>query len=162
MSDKIKSVEDGFMDPDEFRKKYDTVYHQRHKEEYLNEISEEERELFTDVEILTARDSGGRFNRFNNTGHNKGKVYDTVNKRLLNSFKRVLDGRITQKGEEEFWEPLFRKLEEGDCKFFETMLNRAMGKPVERIEVKTEGAIEVDLNIPAKFKKAFPDAEDNL
>lgn len=156
MSDKINkinSVDDGFMDPDEFKKKYDTVYNQRHKEEYLDEVSKEERELFTDVQILTARDSGGTFNRFNNTGHNKGKTYDTVNKRLLNSFKRVLDGRITNKGEEAFWKPLFDKLEDGDHKFFETMLNRAMGKPVEHIQVKTDGNIIVDLNIPQKFVK---------
>lgn len=125
----------------DFKTKYETTYLQRREESYLEEVPEGERELYEDVEILTGFTFKGRVNKFFQLGQNKGKVYNTVNKRLENSFKRFLDKKMND--EEEFcvWEKIWDEAVGGDKDFVKILLERGWGKIKDEVEIKTEGEI---------------------
>lgn len=139
---KVNSVPDGFLDPDVFKAKYDTTFAQRWPETKLDEVDEEDRELYDDVDILTGRNKKARTNKFFQTGYNKGKKYCTVNKRLANSFKRFCDELLSRGDEIEFWEKMFAEAKDGDAKFAKMFMEYTIGKPKQEIEVKQEGTIE--------------------
>lgn len=143
MSKKVNSVEDGFMDPDDFKAKYETTFSQRWPESKLDEVDEEDRELYSDVDILTGRNKKARTNKFFNNGYNKGKKYNTVNKRLENSFKRFCDELLSRGDEIDFWEKMFKEAKDGDAKFAKMFLEYSIGKPTEHVEVKQDGEITI-------------------
>lgn len=156
MSEKeLKSVPDGHLEPDEFKLKYGTNCSQRHPESFLEEVSDEDREIYEDVDILTGRDKKGRTNKFCNAGHNKGRTYNTVNKRLYNSWLRALDQNLEQGKIDDFFELILdvargNNTTELDTQMVKLMLERMLGKVTDKIELKQEGEITFSID-PSKI-----------
>jgi hypothetical protein len=144
------SLPEGFLSPEVFKEKYHTNFSQRWPESKLDECIEEDREIYTDVQILTGRNDIGRTNKFFQNGYNKGKKYSTVNKRLQNSFKRFLDEILESGDEVEFWNRWFNEAKNGDAKFAKMFLEYGMGPVVQQVEVKSDGDITFTMD-PSKI-----------
>jgi len=142
------------LDPEIFKEKYpETVYKQIHPESFIETISEEERELFSNAEILTGKSLQGKFNRFNNYAvANPGKPRNSFQIRLTNLFKKFLDKSIDSGELEDVFQKLLTSSKKGDFRCIQYLLDRALGKEAEKIDIKV-GKIDVELNIPDKFKK---------
>ena len=150
MSNDNEKIKEGFLHEEAFREKYNTEYKQLWPESYLEECSEEDREMYSDVEILTGRTPRGTFNKFCNNGYNRGKTYSTVNKRLLNSFKRFLDDKIERGQEIEFWQSIWDNAMDGDSALVKILLDRALGKLKDEVEIKTDAEISFTVD-PTKL-----------
>lgn len=173
MSDKIEKTEDKekevklpegvFLDPEVFAKKYNTTFAQMHPESFLEEVSEEDRENWADFEILSGRRRNNNFNKFNNWGSkNAGKRYDKSDKALNIELARWKDGLIDTSALSRVFDKVLEQSLAGDLKSQQFLIERLIGKVSDKLEVKTEGNVVVDLNIPSKFHKAIDDAENNL
>jgi len=124
---------------EEFRRKYDTTFTQKHPESFLDEVSKEDRELYEDVEILTGKSLDNKFNKFNNSGKkNKGKTYNTVRQRARNAFSRFLDEKITSGEMKQIFEQLLKEGKLGSYKHIQLLLDRSLGKEEEKMNVKVD------------------------
>ncbi len=142
----------------EYKTKYKTIYKQIHEENFLDTVSKEDRELFTDGEILSGKNNNGNFNTFNNYAvRNPDKPRDTVRMRLINHFKRFLDQTLENGEMEEVYKKLLSSSKAGDFRHLQYLMDRALGKQEEKIDIKTDGTMSVDLNISHKFKKVLDD-----
>lgn len=138
----------------EFKTKYGTDYGQVHEEEFLTEVSPEDKDTYEDSEILTGKNINGKMNKFNNYGKsNKGKKYNTIKNRMITSFNKFLDNKIATGEIDEIWERIYKSSKAGNFNFAKLLLERSMGKIEEHINIKTEGEIKIKLNIPRKFIK---------
>lgn len=157
--DKIE-LKPGFLQEEEFNLKYDTTWKQVNSELILLDLSEEDRELYSDVDILTGFDKRHRTNKFiqagKSGGRNTGKKYNTVGIRMANSLKRFIDGKITDGEDTAMWQAMWDESKK-DVGFFKELLNRTMGKVEDKINIKSEESItfslEPDKNALARQKK---------
>jgi len=143
MSEEQKKQEElkpGFLPADDFLKKYDAITEQKHPITYLEEVSDEDRELYTSGEILSGRGKDGRYNKFWKMD-NTGKKYNTLKIRFMNSLKRYVDDKITSGKETELWD----KLWDGDSQYTKMLMERIAGKVEENINVKSEEKITFTL-----------------
>lgn len=147
------------LDKEYFYHLYDTTYNQIRPESYLEEVSEEDREIFADWEILTGFDCRGNINKFNQTGRNKGKKYKTQRVRLDNELKKYVDGKISRGEMYQLWDNIFEKANAGDPSLMKLLVDRFYGKVKEQIEVKTEGEVTFVLS---PDKNAIERQKDNL
>ena len=141
------------LNPEDFKTKYQTKLAQIHEESFLDTISEEDREIYTDAEILTGKNTNGKINKFNNFGRkNKGKKYQTVRLKTISSFKKFIDGKITHDEMDDIWEKLWLSSKRGNFNFMKLLLERTMGKEQENINIKTEEPITFTLDIDDNSK----------
>ena len=143
------------LDPEIFSEKYSTTFTQLHPESFLEEVSDEDREIHCDGEILTGRYfPRGRFNKFNGWGKkNRKKSYETMGKELSDILKRWKDGKINDGGLEELLDKMMSQALKGSFKQQQFVVEKFYGKEVENINLKVEEDINVELNISHKFTK---------
>lgn len=141
------------LDPEEFQKKYNTTYSQIREESFLEQVSEEDKEIYDSSEILTGKNRSSQINKFNNFGKkNLGKKYSTVRGRAIASFKKFIDQKISQEELDDIWDRIWLSSKRGNFNFSKLLLERMLGKEEEQVNIKV-GNIKVELNIPDKFKK---------
>jgi len=127
-----------------FQKKYRTKYKQMHPEFYLKEVSKEDREIYTEGEILTGRKNNGDFNKFNNFGKDtRGVPRNTVKTRFINSFKKYVDNKILEGKEEEVFDRMWKSSKGGSYQHLQYLFDRIVGKQKEEIDIKTEQKLNV-------------------
>lgn len=131
------------LDKEIFKTKYDTNHLQVREESFLEEVSEEDRELYNDLEILSGK-SENKINKFYNIdGKNKNKKYNTVRIRATNAFKKFIDNKITNGELEEVYEKIFSSSKKGDFNFCKMLLERMLGKEEENIKVESKENINI-------------------
>jgi len=124
------------MLPEEvFKEKYNTTYSQRREEEYLEKVSTEDREIYSDVEILTGLSASGKLNKFFQTGSNKNKKYDTVKSRFISQFKKFVDQKLEDGKEEEVFERMWKSSKNGSFAHLQFLFERIAGKEEENINL---------------------------
>jgi len=137
----------------DFRTKYNTTQSQMHEESFLEEVSEEDKDMYSEVEILCGRSLNGDFNKFNNAGKvNRGIRHDTVKTRFVNQFKKYVDNKLEEGKEEEVFDRLWKSGKNGSFQHLQFLFERIAGKTPDKIDIKID-KIDVELNIPDKFKK---------
>jgi len=141
------------LSKNEFEKKYKTKNKQRYEESFLETVSKEDRELYSDVEILTGRSTGAYnrniVNKFYQNGYNLGKKYKTTRRKMNESFNKYMEGKLASGEITEIWDRVFRSSKKGDFNFTNMLLNRALGKEAEKIDLTIEDIsfkIELDDN----------------
>lgn len=143
------------LDKDAFKTKYKTTYAQCNEESILDKLSEEDKELWADVEILTGRNCGtGGFNKYNNFGEkNRGKTYDTTDQRLRNAWKRYIDSKDESEINEIF-EKIWINAKRGNFNYSKFLMEKLYGKEVENINMKVKSEV--------KIKYSFDLGEKNI
>lgn len=126
------------IDKIKFKEKYNTDRSQRREESYLEEVSEEDREIYSDVEILTGIDSKGNFNKFFQVGYNKGKKYNTVRSKFIAAFKRYVDKKIFEEKTDEIFDRLWKSSKNGSFNHLKLLLDRGMGNEPENLNVTVD------------------------
>lgn len=145
------------LDPEIFQEKYETTLKQRQEESFLDEVSEEDRAMWTDVEILTGKDSNNRINKFNNFGKkNIGKKYNTLKSRLNTELQKYIDGKLSRGELEELWDNLFKEANNGNTQLAKLVVDRVYGKQEENVNLKLDGEITFSLDT----KKVTGEIED--
>ena len=139
-------IPEDFLDPQEFQAKYNTDYAQAHPESFLDTVSPENREIFSDFEILTGRNSNNRVNKFNTLGKkNKGKTYNTQKSQIEAEFKKWKDSALVEDAMFKIYNKMLSQALNGDFKQQQYLLDRIQGKMKEELDVKTEGEISFTL-----------------
>ena len=154
----INSVPEGFLHEDVFREKYNTTFEQMHPESFLDTVLEDDRDNYEDFEILTGKNRNNQFNPFNNWGkRNAGKKYDKSKTAFDREVARWNDGLVDRCGLTEILDKMLEQAKAGSFKHQQFLFERIRGKVADKLEVKSEGAVKVDLNIPPKFNKKKDD-----
>jgi hypothetical protein len=131
----------------EFQEKYDTKYCQRREESYLETVSAEDREIYTDGEILTGLNNvTAHLNKFFQTGCNKGKTYDTTQIRFVNAFKKYIDGKLKDGKEDEVFERLWKSSRGGSFNHLKYLFDRVAGKMEDNINVSADGEVSFTID----------------
>jgi len=155
---------EGFLEPKIFAEKYHTNFAQRWPESKLDDIDEEDREIYSDFEILTGKSIQGKLNKFFQNGYNKGKKYNMTRKKAINSLKKFIDTKIENGEIEDQWEVIWEKSKEGDFNFFKLLKEIMIGKEEENINIKSENitfSLEPDKNAMARKNKNLKKEEGN-
>jgi hypothetical protein len=131
----------------EFEKKYETTYGQRREESFLETVSEEDRSIYADVEILTGLNIGsGKLNRYFQIGQNKGLTYDTTKIRFMNGFKKFVDAKIVAGEADEIFERMWKSSKGGSFNHLKYLFDRVAGQMKDEIEITTEGDISFTID----------------
>lgn len=145
---------EGFMDPEEFKEKYKTNCKQFHPLSYLDKVSEEDREMYDDVEILTARNHRpgkhtAAFNKFHDlTGLRHQTKTASIRKKVISSLLRYMDEKIQEGKDIELWDAIWKGAKRGDAKLLDMVLNRVVGP------VKQDISIDASEDVTFQFKPA--------
>jgi hypothetical protein len=131
----------------EFKEKYETTYGQRREESFLDTISAEDKEIYSDVEILTGLNVGtAKLNKFFQNGQNKGRTYDTTKIRFMNAFKRYIDNKIVEGEADDLFDRMWKSSKGGNFNQLKYLFDRVAGQMVNDIEIKTEGDISFTID----------------
>lgn len=137
-----------------FKEKYNTSYDQRREESFLETVSEDDRSIYTDSEILTGlSDNRGQLNKFFQTGSNKDKVYDTTKTRFTNKFKKYVDNKMAEGKEEEVFDRLWKSSMNGSFNHLKFLFERIAGKEEENINLKVEGEMTFEIDESKLIRK---------
>ena len=124
------------LSKEEFEKKYNSKWEQKYEESFLDTVDPADREMFDDVEILTGRNMNGKVNKFNRLGKdNKGKTYNTIKQRMITSFNKFCDEKISSGEIDLLWERVFKSGKGGNFNFAKLFLDRSIGKEEENINL---------------------------
>ena len=134
-----------------FQKKYETTYKQSHPESFLETVSEDDRFAYTDTEILTGKSKKGDFNKFNIAAlGNRGNTEISQKKKLTLQVQKFIDVVITSEDIISVFEKIVEQAKSGETKQQQMLLDRVLGKVVEKLEVKTEGNIKYTFDLGEK------------
>lgn len=145
------------LEPNEFKIKYNTDRQQIREESYLDELSEEDRELYSNVEVLTGLTPRGQFNKFRQTGFNKNKKYDTLKGRWLAHFRKYVDTKIANGDADAVFAKMWEESLDGDFRHLQYMFDRVAGKMKDEVEVSGE----LDLSFELVAEKIFDTVEED-
>lgn len=138
----------------EFNEKYKTVFKQLHEESYIDTLSSEDLEKYSKTEILTGKDAITHFfNKFNQDGRNKGKVYDTTKARFINQFKKYVDNKMSEGKEEEVFDRLWKASKNGSFNHLKFLFERIAGKEEENINLNVDQKISFSFKLGDKPKE---------
>ena len=144
---------DKILSEEEFLERYQTTHKQLHPESYLDDVSEEDKEIYETVEILTGRNLNfGEKNRkkkpntFNKFFSNKGKKYNTLKKRIEANFKRFLENKLMKGELEDIYEKVIDQAKRGYFNQQKLIIERMLGKEEETVNLKTDGDITFKLD----------------
>ena len=150
------------LDPELFKDKYQTNYKQIHEESFLDSVHPDDREMFEDSEILTGKNVNGKVNKFNNFGKkNKGKKYNTIKQRMITSFNKFCDEKISSGEIDELWEKMFLSSKRGSFNFAKYFMDRAMGVEPENMNLKVDGDINFSFEPDEKSVKRIKDNKED-
>ena len=136
---------------EEFKTKYNTIHKQIREESYIEEVSEEDRLVYSDVEILTGK-TGNRINKFFSAkGHNKDKKYNTTRLRMQALWKKFLDNTTEEEVNEVFTTIL--NSAKKDYNYAKLLTDRMLGKEEENVNLNVEGDISFTIDIDENSKK---------